>query len=129
MKKDLLITRLYCAACALLSVYDIVKKWQNMLNGRGLNSNIILSGICLIKGETVAVSHEVTLVEFDEMSEEEILSYVRANAPYDKAGAYAIQGAASAHIKGIRGDYFNVVGLPVHRMCRLYRENFGKNLI
>ena len=89
----------------------------------------VLSGVCLIKGETVAVSHEVTLVEFDVMSEEEIRSYVRTNAPYDKAGAYAIQGAASAYIRGIRGDYFNVVGLPVHRMCRLYYENFGKNLI
>ena len=103
-------------ACRMLRLYS----------GR---AHEVLSGICLIKGETVAVSHEVTLVEFDEMSEEEILSYVRANAPYDKAGAYAIQGAASAHIKGIRGDYFNVVGLPVHRMCRLYYENFGKNLI
>ena len=48
MKKDLLIKRLYCAACALLSVYGIVKQWQNMLSGRGLSSNIILSGICLI---------------------------------------------------------------------------------
>lgn len=89
----------------------------------------VLSGVCLIKGETVAVSHERTLVAFDEMSEEEITSYVEKNAPYDKAGAYAIQGAASAYIRGIEGDYFNVVGLPVHRMCRLYFENFGKNLI
>ena len=48
MKKDLLIKRLYCAACALLSVCGIVKQWQNMLDGRGLSSNIILSGICLI---------------------------------------------------------------------------------
>ena len=48
MKKDLLIKRLYCAACALLSVYGIVRQWQNMLSGRGLSSNIILSGICLI---------------------------------------------------------------------------------
>ena len=48
MKKDLLLKRLYCAACALLSVYGIVRQWQNMLSGRGLSSNIILSGICLI---------------------------------------------------------------------------------
>ncbi len=102
-------------ACRMLRLYS----------GR---THEVVSGICLCKGETVAVSHEVTLVAFDEMSEAQILDYVRANAPYDKAGAYAIQGAASAYIKGIHGDYFNVVGLPVHRMCRLYFENFGENL-
>ena len=103
-------------ACRMLRLYS----------GR---SHRVISGICLILGDRVCVSHEVTLVDFDEMSEEEIRDYVRKNAPYDKAGAYAIQGAASAYIKGIQGDYFNVVGLPVHRMCRLYFENFGKNLL
>jgi septum formation protein len=103
-------------ACAMLRRYS----------GR---SHRVVSGVCLIKGDTVAVSHEETLVDFDEMSEEQIADYVDRFPPYDKAGAYAIQGAASAYIKGIRGDYFNVVGLPVHRMCRLYFEKFGKNLI
>ena len=102
-------------ACRMLRMYS----------GR---SHEVISGICLIKGERVAVSHEITRVVFDEMSEEEIRTYVRRNAPYDKAGAYAIQGAASAYISGIEGDYFNVVGLPVHRMHRLYFENFGENL-
>jgi len=103
-------------ACRMLRLYS----------GKG---HEVISGIALCKNGVTAVSHEVTYVEFDEMSEEEILSYIRKNSPYDKAGAYAIQGAASAYIKGIRGDYFNVVGLPVHRMCRLYSEKFGKNLI
>ena len=103
-------------ACRMLGMYS----------GR---THEVISGICLIRGEEIAVSHEVTLVEFDEMSEEEILAYVRANSPYDKAGAYAIQGLASAYISGIEGDYFNVVGLPVHRMNRLYYENFGENLL
>ena len=48
MKKDLFIKRLYCAALAALFVYSIVKYWQNMLDGRGLNSSIIVSGIGLI---------------------------------------------------------------------------------
>ena len=103
-------------ACAMLRRYS----------GR---SHRVVSGVCLIQGDTVAVSHEETLVDFDEMSEEQIADYVDRFPPYDKAGAYAIQGAASAYIKGIRGDYFNVVGLPVYRMCRLYFEKFGKNLI
>ncbi|MBQ7335542.1 MAG: septum formation protein Maf [Clostridia bacterium] len=89
----------------------------------------VVSGICLIGTDRQGVSHEVTEVEFDALDEETIRHYVRLSQPYDKAGAYAIQGLASAYIKGIRGDYFNVVGLPVHRMNRLYFEIFGENLL
>ena len=92
-------------------------------------SHEVVSGICLIGEDRQAVSHEVTTVTFDEMDEETVCSYVRAAQPYDKAGAYAIQGLASAYITGIEGDYFNVVGLPVHRMCCLYREIFKENLL
>lgn len=88
----------------------------------------VVSGICLIGNGKTGVSHEVTEVEFEELDEETILRYVRSSEPYDKAGAYAIQGVASAYIKGIVGDYFNVVGLPVHRMNLLHREIFGENI-
>ena len=53
------------------------------------------------------------------MTEEEMQAYVASGDPMDKAGAYGIQGGASRFIRGIRGCYFNVVGLPVHR---LYEE-------
>ena len=89
----------------------------------------VVSGICLIGKDVQGVAHEVTTVTFDEMSEETICNYVAAAKPYDKAGAYAIQGLASAYIEGIKGDYFNVVGLPVHRMCRLHQEIFKENLL
>ena len=49
------------------------------------------------------------------MDEEEIAAYVKSGDPMDKAGAYGIQGAFAAYIKGIKGDYSNVVGLPVGR--------------
>ncbi|MBQ8415731.1 MAG: septum formation protein Maf [Clostridia bacterium] len=88
----------------------------------------VVSGICLIGNGKIGVGHEVTEVEFEELDEETILRYVRSAKPYDKAGAYAIQGVASAYIKGIVGDYFNVVGLPVHRMNLLHREIFGENM-
>lgn len=88
----------------------------------------VVSGICLLCGDQRGVSHEVTEVEFDTLDEETVCRYVREIKPYDKAGAYAIQGVASAYIKGIRGDYFNVVGLPVHRMSKLYFEIFGENI-
>lgn len=57
--------------------------------------------------------HEETLVEVVPMTEEEIWGYIATGEPMDKAGAYGIQGAFAAYIKGIRGDFYNVVGLPV----------------
>ena len=52
------------------------------------------------------------------ISREEILDYVRSGEPMDKAGAYGVQGRAAAYIKAIRGEYSNVVGLPVGRLCQ-----------
>lgn len=96
-----------------------------MYSGR---THEVVSGICLIFGERCVTAHEVTEVAFDVLDEKTIRRYVALAKPYDKAGAYAIQGLASAFIKGIRGDYFNVVGLPVYRMNRLYFEIFGENI-
>ena len=57
------------------------------------------------------------------MKKQEILDYIGTGEPMDKAGAYAIQGISAKFIKKIKGDYYNVVGLP---MARLYQE-FYKN--
>ena len=59
---------------------------------------------------------EETKVEFYPLSEKEIDSYVASGDPMDKAGGYGIQGPFAAYVKGIRGDYNNVVGLPVARI-------------
>ena len=53
------------------------------------------------------------------MTEDEIRSYIRTKDCMDKAGGYGIQGPFAIHIKGIQGDYYNVVGLPI---ARLYQE-------
>jgi septum formation protein len=85
----------------------------------------VLTGVAIIKGETGSsqVAHEVTEVRFAEMSEDEISWYVATGEPKDKAGAYAIQGQGARFIKGIRGDYSNVVGLPVRLLYELIGEN------
>lgn len=88
----------------------------------------VVSGICLLSATRSGVAHEVTEVEFEPLDEATIARYIRTERPFDKAGAYAIQGMASAYIKGIHGDYFNVVGLPIHRMNCLWREIFGENM-
>ena len=53
-----------------------------------------------------------------EMTEQQIEDYVKTGEPMDKAGAYGIQGRFAVWVKGISGDYNNVVGLPLGRVCR-----------
>lgn len=69
---------------------------------------------------------EETAVDVFPMNRGEIEGYVSLEEPYDKAGAYGIQGAFSIFIRGIRGDYNNVVGLPA---ARLYHELSGRGLL
>lgn len=65
-----------------------------------------------------ATFHECTDVTMYSMTDEEIKAYVDSGEPMDKAGAYAIQGLCAAYIQGICGDYNNVVGLPIGRVCQ-----------
>ena len=58
------------------------------------------------------------------MTAKEIEAYIETGDCYDKAGAYGIQGVFSKHIAGGKGDYFNVVGLPVHMVYEKLKEYF-----
>lgn len=100
------------------------RRMLSLLSGR---KHSVISGISLIGYDREGVAHEETEVFFSELTEENLAYYLSTDEPYDKAGAYAVQGKASMWIRGIHGDYFNAVGLPVHRMCCLYREIFGEN--
>jgi septum formation protein len=68
------------------------------------------------------VACATTEVKFALMSAAEIDWYVSSGEPMDKAGAYAIQGPGSRFIEGIRGEYFNVVGLPVRLLYEMVRD-------
>jgi septum formation protein len=65
---------------------------------------------------------ETTLVHFNKLSREDISRYLSTEEPYDKAGAYAIQGRAGRYIPRIEGCYFNVVGLPLAHVVSALRE-------
>jgi septum formation protein len=67
------------------------------------------------------VSSTTTEVEFRKISDEEITWYVNTGEPVDKAGAYAVQGFGGTLISAIRGDYYNVVGLPLGPLINLLR--------
>ena len=79
----------------------------------------VLTGVALVSGKTSRVAHEVTEVRFAPMSEAEVDWYVATGEPMDKAGAYAIQGQGARFIKEIKGEYFNVMGLPVRLLYEL----------
>ncbi len=85
-----------------------------------LNGNIhqVYTGVTISTAENSVTFSEKTDVIFYELTEREIEEYISSSEPYDKAGAYGIQGKASLLVKGISGDYFNVVGLPVARLKR-----------
>jgi septum formation protein len=87
----------------------------------------VLTGVALVRagsdeGLHKTIAHARTEVRFAEMSDAEIDWYVASGEPMDKAGAYAVQGRASLFIEEIRGEYWNVVGLPIQLVYRLARE-------
>lgn len=78
----------------------------------------VYTGVTLsLNGKTKTFS-EKTDVEFFPLTKEEIEEYISSKEPYDKAGSYGIQGKAGLLVKGINGDYYNVVGFPVARLKR-----------
>ncbi len=94
---------------------DDARRMISLLSGK---VHQVYTGVTLsMNGESVTFS-EKTDVEFYELSQEEIEEYISSSEPYDKAGAYGIQGKAGLLVKGINGDYYNVVGLPVARLKR-----------
>ncbi len=85
----------------------------NMIKSLSGRVHSVFTGVFAI-GNGVSVSFaEETKVEFYPLTDDEINEYINTSEPYDKAGAYGIQGLASKFIRGIEGDYFNVVGLPI----------------
>lgn len=84
------------------------------------NTHEVITGVTVISEDREITFTDVTSVTFSELSNEEIEYYVSEFKPFDKAGAYGIQEwIGIAACSRIEGSYFNVVGLPVHR---LYRE-------
>lgn len=95
----------------------------NMLRSLSGRVHSVFTGVCAIGNGVSITFAEETKVEFLPLTDKEILNYIDSNEPYDKAGAYGIQGLASKFVRGIEGDYFNVVGLPI---SRTYEKIFTK---
>ena len=94
------------------------------LSGR---EHTVWTGVTVRRGEAISTQAEATAVRFRPLTPEEIRCYIRTGEPMDKAGAYGIQGRGALLVEGIRGDYFNVMGLPLLRLGRMLRP-FGLDL-
>ncbi|HET9803123.1 MAG TPA: Maf family protein [Candidatus Acidoferrum sp.] len=97
---------------------------RQMLEKLSGRTHSVVTGVALIRLPDVERRefYETTQVQFSAMNEEEIIRYLASGEPFDKAGAYAIQGRAGRYIPRIQGCYYNVVGLPLARLCATLAE-------
>ena len=123
---------------------DTVVVWRGMILGKPGDrqdalemlkclqgdEHVVYSGLAVINAETgkTHVSHEETRVIFRPVGMDELERYVDTGEPWDKAGAYAIQGLGSIFVKGIEGCYSNVVGLPLARLAGVLKH-FGVDVL
>ena len=96
------------------------KKMLCMLSGR---AHKVVTGCAVIKNGECRSFSSVTSVEFYPLTDREIEEYIDTGEPFDKAGAYGIQGKGGLLVKAIKGDWFNVVGLPVAELARVLKIN------
>lgn len=86
------------------------------------NKHQVMTAVCLLLGGKNQVKLSITDVEFGRITEDQMQRYWDTTEPQDKAGAYAIQGFASAWVKQISGSYSNVVGLPLREVNLLLAD-------
>lgn len=97
---------------------------RRMLGELSGQTHEVYTGFTVRRGERSVTRSQMTQVTFRPLSPEEIAAYVSTGEPMDKAGSYGIQGFGSLLVEGIRGDYFNVMGLPVCLLGQTLKE-FG----
>lgn len=99
-----------------------------MLSALSGRTHHVCTGVTVCRENRLDTRAETTDVIFRTLTEGEIRAYIRTGDPMDKAGAYGVQGLAALFVSGIRGDYFNVMGLPLHLLGRMLAD-FGVELL
>jgi len=99
--------------------HDDAARMLSLLSGK---THQVVTGCCFAYKNHRHSFSECTEVEFYPLSCEEIDLYIKTNEPFDKAGAYGIQGKGAILVKGIHGDYYNVMGLPVAKLKREFEK-------
>lgn len=92
---------------------DDARRMLRMLSGR-LHS--VVSAIGLVNNGQYTTTYDKTFVRFRNISDEEIINYIKTGEPMDKAGAYAVQGKGAIFIEEIFGDFYNIMGIPITKL-------------
>lgn len=92
---------------------------RRMLAALSGRTHAVHTGVCVSDGVRTESFADTCKVRFFPLSQREIDAYVATAEPYDKAGAYAIQGRAALWLDALEGDYYTIMGLPVSRTARL----------
>lgn len=95
---------------------------RRMLEALSGAEHLVHTGICLAKGGAVKSTVATSRVHFLPIEPSDLTGYLDTKEPYDKAGAYAIQGHAGLWCDSIQGTYFNIMGLPVCQVAQLMKE-------
>ena len=95
---------------------------ERMLQALSGRTHVVITGIAVLRGDTLLQRAVETRVRFRDLTAAEIEAYIDTGEPFDKAGAYGIQGRAAWLVDVIDGDFFNVVGLPVAPLGEMLRE-------
>ncbi len=95
---------------------------KRMLRALSGTEHQVHTGVCISDGVRTQSFVDSCAVRFFAIGEEEIERYTATAEPYDKAGAYAIQGHAALWIDRIEGDYYTIMGLPISRTIQLLRQ-------
>jgi septum formation protein len=96
-----------------------------MLSGR---THHVRTGVCITYQKEKVLFDDVTVVTFSKLTKEEIEYYIQQHKPFDKAGAYGAQDfIGMIAIEKIEGSYFNVMGLPIHRVYSAIKDLHEKN--
>lgn len=106
------------------------KEAKSMLKRLSGKEHEVITGITVIDVKTNKIRRTVvtTRVKFRKLNEKLIDHYIATGEPLDKAAAYGIQGKGSLLVESVKGDYFNVVGLPLNHLNQLL-EKFGESLL
>ena len=93
-----------------------------MLSALSGRTHQVCTGVTVSQGNRLDTRTETTGVTFRSLTEREIRAYIRTGDPMDKAGSYGVQGKAALFVSGIDGDYFNVMGLPLHLLGQMLAD-------
>jgi septum formation protein len=99
---------------------------RRMLRALAGRTHDVLTAVALVAPSGAVDTFVVTsAVEFRQLSEDDITGYLATDEPFDKAGAYAVQGHGAAFVTAVRGSYSNVVGLPMDEVVALLARRLG----